>query len=291
MLVPHNRRHFFKYLSSSSIKHVLRDRALKWSHPSLFNDPFDNELDILPHEDEQLMADQGLDNFMALLNGNQPIEHLQNPLVNAQIEFLRQVTRRTDYNHTAEDLAYLREGALIGVRNAITRIPETNAEVKKLLADTSIFCVSETHHNLLMWAHYSQNHTGAVVQLMSPEPNSFLRTAQRVVYAKAMPRFVIADFMGADAPWKVMNRLTLTKSTHWRYEREWRVVISARDKTKLWETIPFFKRELGAVYLGCRMKEEDKEEAIALTRSQYPHAKLYQAKKHPTNFALVFDRL
>jgi len=37
----HDRRSFFKYTSAATAKLVLNNRTLRWSSPSLFNDPFD----------------------------------------------------------------------------------------------------------------------------------------------------------------------------------------------------------------------------------------------------------
>jgi hypothetical protein len=42
----HDRDHFYKYMTSSTAKVVLKNRSLKWSPASAFNDPFDMQFDL-----------------------------------------------------------------------------------------------------------------------------------------------------------------------------------------------------------------------------------------------------
>jgi hypothetical protein len=39
------------------------------------------------------------------------------------------------------------------------------------------------------------------------------------------------------------------------------------------------------------MAEDDKEELIEITRRLHPRAQLYQAEKHPKEFALIFTKI
>src|SRR5258707_12514489 len=39
----HDKSHFFKYTSVGSALKILESRKLRWSAPSLFNDPFDHQ--------------------------------------------------------------------------------------------------------------------------------------------------------------------------------------------------------------------------------------------------------
>jgi len=57
------------------------------------------------------------------------------------------------------------------------------------------------------------------------------------------------------------------------------------------QIFPFKPEELGAVYLGCKMTEDDKKEIIEITSSIYPKAEIYQAKKHEKEFKLEFEKI
>ena len=73
--------------------------------------------------------------------------------------------------------------------------------------------------------------------------------------------------------------------------RIWRVVAGLRDKRQSYEILPYAPEEVGAVYLGCKMANDDKEEIIEITRRLYAQAKLYQAEKHPRELALIFAEI
>ncbi len=77
----------------------------------------------------------------------------------------------------------------------------------------------------------------------------------------------------------------------WHYEREWRIVTSLRDKTKPFEILPFAPEEVGAVYLGCKIADRDRQEIIEVSRRKYPTAEIYQAVKHENEYALNFSEV
>lgn len=125
-----------------------------------------------------------------------------------------------------------------------------------------------------------------------PEVDSPLIVAQPVQYTTRMPRREFAsmlDFQKSLA--ETIELITLTKSNVWAYEKEWRIVAGLRDKMQSYEILSYAPEEVGAVYLGCKMAEDDKEELIEITRSLYPQAKLYQADKHSREFALIFTNI
>jgi hypothetical protein len=90
---------------------------------------------------------------------------------------------------------------------------------------------------------------------------------------------------------EVIEVLTLTKAAMWSYEREWRIVTTLRNKTQTYEIISFAREEVGAVYLGCKISPQDRDDIIEITRRKYAGAKIFQAEKHRSEFALVFREL
>jgi hypothetical protein len=100
------------------------------------------------------------------------------------------------------------------MRRVIRNTPETNAELQRVMADTTVFCLSETHDNLLMWSHYAQNHIGAVIKFLSlPEIDSPIIVAQPVRYTTQMPRLTFAALMDFENIVKeILKIITLTKS-------------------------------------------------------------------------------
>jgi hypothetical protein len=239
------------------------------------------------------LVDQNLRQWHALITSPDPLSPNQLGHLTPIVEYIRQIRQQHGLQYPEAVLAYVRGGVVEGMKRATNISAEINTQIRSVMADTSIFCVSETHDNLLMWSHYAQNHTGAVIKfLVLPEVDSPLIVAQPVRYTIRMPRREFASMLDFQKSLtEIVELITLTKSDVWACEKEWRIVAGLRDKTQSYEILSYAPEEVGAVYLGCKMSEDDKEELIEITRSLYPQAKLYQAEKHPKEFALIFTKI
>jgi hypothetical protein len=210
------------------------------------------------------------------------------------MEYIRQIYQdNPGLKHTEDEIAYLKGGALEGMQNVRKIAPEANAEIRRIMADTTVFCVSETNDSILMWSHYAANHTGVVVKFLAvSDLDSPLILARPVRYSKEIPRLSYEIMLdGEKGRMAILDTLTLSKSGVWAYEKEWRVWSTLRDKTLTYEIIPYSPGEIGAVYLGCKIDKHDKDEIIEITRKKYPLAKIFQAGKHSKEYALVFREL
>lgn len=290
----HNKQKFFKYYTTESTKITLKTTSLKWSSPLLFNDPFDNQFELRYKEpDDSLVASQ-LKQFLEIITSPEPLRPNQFGPKTAIMEFIRQVhMQNPDIEYTENHLTYLRGGVIEGIERVTAYMPEANAEIRRVMADTSVFCLSETHDNLPMWSHYAQNHTGAVIEFrVLPEVDSPTLVAKPVRYSKEMPRLNFADLADFEKLChEIVEIITLTKSDVWAYEKEWRIVSGLRDNIKSYEILPCHPEEIGEVYIGCKMTDADKAEVIEITHSKYEHAKVFQAQKHPREFALIFEEV
>jgi DUF2971 family protein len=293
MITPrHNKDAFYKYYPASVATLTLQNTTRKWSTPFLFNDPFDNQFDLYFEEPSEAAADENLARFLEMTTSPEPLKDNQFGSLTPFLEMIRQARlRNPDFKFTEEEIAYIREGQTEGMHRVIKITPETNAEIRRLMADTSIFCLSETYDSLLMWSHYANNHTGVVIKFLSlPEVDSPLMMAQPVCYSAQMPRLRFSMLLDFDkARNEVINTITLTKGDVWAYEKEWRIVTTLRDKTQTYEIIPYAPEEVGAVYLGCKIAETDRDEIIEVTRRKYPKAKIFRADKHDREYELVFQ--
>lgn len=294
MIERNNKEYLYKYYTPSTTKSVLENCSRKWSSPLEFNDPFDNQFDLHIDEDREGMAQNLHDQFVKNVLSNEPVPNFQSSPVATKMEILRRAMKKSGTKLTPEDLVSLREGAREGVHNAVNSAPSLNQKTRSALKGTSIFCMTETHDNLLMWAHYAQSHTGAVIKfLYVKEEDSPLCLAQPVAYSDKMPILRNEDIfnLGNKLTEKVINHITLTKGIDWAYEKEWRIVASMRDKSKTSEILAFAPEEVGAVYLGCKISDMDKRAIIEITTKNYSKAVIYQAAKHEKEFKLVFERI
>jgi hypothetical protein len=290
----HGRASFYKYYTAEAAKATLSWATRKWSTPSLFNDPFDNQFELRWEEPSQERARGRVARFHEIVRSPVPIANNQFGADTPTVQLIQQTFwANPDFEFTDADIAEILEGEMEGERNVIAQIGRFNADLRQVLADTSIFCVSDTDHNILLWSHYASNHTGVVVELLALQSvDSPLLVAQPVRYSSHIPRLTFDTlFDQEDAKREIVDVGTLTKSDAWAYEREWRVVTTLRDKAQSFEIIPFAREEVATVYLGCRITPEDRAEIIGITRLGYPRAKILQATKHEHEFALTFHEV
>lgn len=80
-----------------------------------------------------------------------------------------------------------------------------------------IFCLSETHNNVLMWSHYADSHRGICLEMDVPE---VLNSARKVNYVGELPTL---NFFEHDQD-ALTRQVLLSKQEQWAYEREWRII-------------------------------------------------------------------
>ena len=285
---------FYKYYTARSAKLTLANTTRKWSTPALFNDPFDNQFNIAYEEPSRELAATHAKRLDAFIRSNEPITAEEFGEYAPKIALLRQALKdNPDFAFSEDEQNEIIDSQLEGMQNVIKWIPKANAEIAKIMANVSIFCVSETHDNLLMWSHYAENHTGAVIKFLAlPDVDSPLLMAQPVHYSEHFPRLEFTGLRNSEeARRRLYEMITLTKSHVWAYEKEWRVVGGLRDKSQTHELLPYAPEEVGEVYLGCKMSTADREEIMMITRSRYKAAKIFQAEKHDTEYELRFKRI
>ena len=149
-----------------------------------------------------------------------------------------------------------------------------------------------------MWSHYADKHKGVAFKFLPlKEVDSPLQLAKPVNYSNDVPKINYDAFISAlpkDVDMQVrkfISLFTLTKSKHWEYEKEWRVISRLRNKSELYEILPFDFKEIGAVYLGCKITSQNEEQVLDLMKAKCPKAEIYKAQKSQTKFALEFENI
>lgn len=259
-------QYLYKYHSYRGLQETLRNHARLWSHPGRFNDPFDSQFKRRWAEslDEFL---KGRGDIPKALRKSTAFQKLMTPFYEQEL---------------------------------LSKTFMWELYFQHKLNNTVIFCLTENHTNLLMWAHYAGNHTGGALQYaQTPELSDCqISSAKQVRYKVDIPVFHFEEFLGscdnaekkramADAFW---DAYTLTKSAEWRYEKEWRLLQELEELAPV-VLVDFEPKELSAVYLGCRMPPKNHTEIMALIQAEYPHAAVYQAQTHNAKFALEFERI
>lgn len=282
---------YFKYYTADSLKLTLGKATRKWSSPFVFNDPFDNRLDIQ-------WTGSPIDFEKAITERVVQLAEAEHPDLDSLFPEMRLLVSTIKALPPVERSAFLEEFKNpegIYTQEAFDAMHvKLNRATEILLSDTSIFCLTEGHDNLLMWAHYADNHRGGVVKFLPvKEVDSPILVAKKVNYSMRVPSLGFNNLLDNTKEFRdaVIDAITLTKSTDWQYEKEWRIVTSLRNPANDYEILPFAEKEVGGLYLGCRISESDKAELLDIMAKKYPWAPIYQATPKRSEFSLAFEQI
>jgi hypothetical protein len=301
----HDRTHFFKYVTLDGLRHITSSLSRQWSSPLAFNDPFDTQFDLgFPFTFESFS--EAFHNALEemVFGEKEPQGTAQDPLLKQMFNDIM-IARGNRTKRTRDELHALFQPF---VSDTITTLKRRQALAPQFWADfrnnLRILCLTEDHANLLMWAHYADHHKGAVIRLGCVRAReSLLRAAQPVNYTDQAPYFATLDeFICYLTGQKEIDfdsrsdlhflKLVTTKSTHWAYEKEWRVINFKRPGDKgLLRHDTFCPEEIEAIYFGCRV---DDSEVLDIRKAMHPalnHVELFRAKKRQWEFALDFERM
>ena len=303
MAKTHDKEFFYKYVTSDTALRILSDLTVRWSSPLLFNDPFDTQMELrqgFEADNFELLLWQEIERRVC---GSEPLHGDPANLFFRILKAMQQgkLERRFDEIKAA----ILRESpdgeSKRIVSNYHSIVQGLNDHWKTLLHGMRIFCVSEVFDDLLMWAHYSGDHTGAVIKFKClPALDTALCIAEAVKYNDEIPLLMtykdLVDYLcgaGRLTERDYFKKQALTKSSHWAYEREWRVVDfepnpNCKDMFRISRLWP---DEVEAVYLGCRMDTEAKEAIRSRLFGVLHHVKIFQASPSRSKFELEFEQV
>lgn len=272
--------------------------GVEWqSYPSEFNDPFDARLTITADSLKKDWFQRKLDVFIEALRqtgvefSSKEVEQIrssENPMVMFSRIVLAQDPQLVGQMEVINEMATFLDSAVGLEMEQITdkfRDAFSNGYL--------IVCFSEEKDNVLMWSHYAENHTGYCIEydFKALGPNHpRVRMLQPVIYTD--------DFFDATEYYKNaisgsqdFNNLygiypTISKSTQWAYEKEWRTIfpwgpgVAKNDKEMRSLPMPTPKRLL----LGAKISEENKQ--IILDIAKEKKIPVYQMTLDKNGFKL-----
>ncbi|MER8461013.1 DUF2971 domain-containing protein [Mesorhizobium sp. M0700] len=283
-----NRRvHFFKYMSLGTAKAVLTNGTLRWSTPGTLNDPYDVQFDLAITANRTKLRAASLAKLWELFKGERDVE--RGNRLGALVRALG--TQRP--NLSREDFEKeLGDGFEEGFDRMMAALPGVNAEIRQIMADSKVLCLTTDPINTSMWAHYGELNRGAVLRFRSIVAfSSPFGMAKAVEYVEALPKLMdeafLADMFAGLAsinPAVASHRMVFTKGIDWSYEREWRVFAGAgRNKSQAPEDLPFHELELDGLILGLAMPVADRKDLEALA-ARYPNVEMMEAVRSSTGF-------
>lgn len=276
-MVSTNRpRHFYKYFSQELFQ-FLTNRAFRFTPYDSFNDPFENT----PAEPEKL-ENLTREEAIALRSALDDIHTYSKDLVGKSLKNRFESETRSA---SIEDFQQL-QGTL---------------------------CLSETHDNVLMWAHYASDHRGYAIEIdsdyffeLADDPkNVWMVNLDRVKYREMRVLDQPADLY--DWYHGTHHAIATTKSTHWSHEQEWRMdrplkdadlVLKDHDTQEIRRDAsnnPFHlfnlpKKYLTKIIFGARVSKSNMQfvKKIMLADPELAHVRLKLAVPDPVDFRLRF---
>jgi hypothetical protein len=155
-------------------------------------------------------------------------------------------------------------------------------QIKSRNQKFGVSCFSKQPYNPLMWAHYGGSHTGFCLEFSCVDPFvtkkegglGFHKFA-KVNYSKngALPKITLDDFIRMDG---AADKLILEKGKRWRYEQEYRLIISPNTDEE--RKVKYDPEILTGIYYGKEIESEQKKYLNRIILDKYPHATEYDLK-------------
>jgi len=255
-LIKMNIKYLYKYRSMSSKcnERIFTHNEIYFPSPSEFNDPFDCKI-------------------QCTMNGSdEDFKKFYGDIIKDQYPLWNQAKRT---------------GAVLEIINSeMHRNPEyhksnTQKAIELYTSPLGVFCLSAVNDNILMWSHYCYGHTGFCIEFEVNEKTIPFKDAKPVLYPNQYP---IIDYFSATDQEK-LNGLLFTKSKHWSYEKEWRIVFDEKGKNT------FDEEALTGVIFGCRMNEHDQDKIRGWLHGKSSAVKLYKTKIKDMEFGLDIQEL
>lgn len=258
----------YKYRDATNSRHVdiLRNQQLWLADPATFNDPFDSRLlvrfDLMVEEDRNRWLQK-------MVKANHPFAG----------DFL------------LKSLVKQAESALL---DPTTHDAASRLWVRNFVSKMKVFCVCPDRDNILLWSHYSYNHTGFAIGFDPIKLEELIKQHRGFTtgYVAYRDRYPILQ-MPTDSSAQVLKEdliasLLNVKSRHWAYEKEIRMVTFDGPSS-----ISFTPDLVTEIVLGCQVGEnsEAERELLRIAAEQYPDTAVYRAHMSRDSFSLEFNRV
>lgn len=169
-----------------------------------------------------------------------------------------------------------------------------------------LFCLSKSKNNILMWSHYADMHKGVVIEFDTSK--EIIKEAKKIIYEiRKINIDKIYETLKKENEDnnKDYKKIFYHKSNKWRYEQEYRCELpftfnidelkrflqKEEQNTPLQQYVQIPGEGIKAVYLGCKISENDELAILNIIKSKYPNVKCYKAEKCLDAYKLKFKKI
>lgn len=233
-----------KYTTTDRLKEIIQNNSLYFSSVAKYNDPFE---------------------FKANLSSN--------------FNQLELFTLLKDTGKYSDAEATKLSDMMIQDKEAC--LSSFQQSIEKTISKLGVCCLSQKYNNLLMWAHYGNDHKGVVLKFKMDKDLSFFSPLFKVDYCADFPKYnYFKNNKGLD------HIQVKTKSIDWAYEEEMRII---KEKEGLYQ---FNKIALFSIYFGLRTPQDEIDNIIKLaTENGFEHLIYKKATIKEGHYSLEFKAL
>ena len=157
-----------------------------------------------------------------------------------------------------------------------------------------VVCFTSIYNNLILWSHYSRNHTGILIKfdtsLIAANVNGKLSEyLEEVEYENDMIE-IPSNFLDLDTKnkEKILKKNTHRKYLDWRYEGEYRGILHFDyEENKRYIDLPPDSILEVVIGMNCNLETELDVKNI-LGSTEYSHVKLKRSFLHETKYEMKY---
>ena len=141
-----------------------------------------------------------------------------------------------DFGEIVKRVPILREGRNVNILSSASHFQDALKNLCKELnlykKKISVACFSEEKDNILLWAHYANNHKGICIEYSALDLLQLFQCfLLPVIYQKDLPTLSSIMEINSLSSYKIAFERISTKSDIWNYEKEWRVIKYFENET------------------------------------------------------------
>lgn len=276
----------YKYLPPARTDIILNFK-IRFTQYGDFNDPFELNPNINKITEENEIKDLVKKDFVKLIEQ----EYHNNAVVQTLI--------------SKEAFIHLAKMGEEFVKNAVVDIePSIVAMLPGMLQKTAnsllgALSLSEVCDHELMWSHYAEEHKGYVIGFDSSHsffnqkksPVDELRHLRKIDYRETPPEINLMKASGAG--------IFFVKSSRWKYEAEWRMLLPLSDSAETIDKQPFpiylfafYPEAVNRIIFGARMNAETKDaiKSKLMRNRKLSHVELYEARLDSSSYGIIIEK-
>jgi len=144
--------------------------------------------------------------------------------------------------------------------------------LENLRKTVGVCCFSAVDDNLIMWSHYAENHKGILLKFDVSELQKVFSNIKTVVYTNKIKQI---DY--EDSPENLISKLLTRKSTHWKSEKEIRIIVKKSGHYS------FPKNALKEIRFGLKCDHYQEKDVIDIIR-KFDYNDTFFTKVRTTNY-------